>query len=101
MIKYKFDEELKYLKYYARKMNAFEILKILDKGGVNSKEEATSLSEFFWNMVESSIDDEDNGIKLPWVEGAEFWNEKIMNTISGYLERSGYENIWDEVSDKN
>ncbi len=54
----------------------------------------------FWKMVDASIEDEENKTKLPWVEGAEFWNEKLMYSFSGYLERSGYESEWDEVSDK-
>lgn len=32
-------------------------------------------------------------------EGAEFWNEKLMNSISGYLERMGFEQQWDEIVD--
>ena len=51
-------------------------------------------------MVYLSIEDEQSGNELPWEEGAEFWNEKIMNSISGYLERAGYEKEWDEVADR-
>lgn len=100
MIRYKFEEELEYLLYYANKSKNKEILKILTCGEVKSSGEAISLSEFFWNMVDLSIEDEKSGIELPWEEGAEFWNEKIMNSISGYLERAGYEKEWDEVSDR-
>lgn len=100
MITYKFDEELEYLLYYANKSHNEEILKILKCGEVKNSAQAISLSEFFWNMVDLSIEDENSGIALPWKEGAEFWNEKIMYSISGYLERAGYEKEWDEVADK-
>ena len=35
-----------------------------------------------------------------WVEDVEFWNEKLMYSFSGYLERSGFESEWDEFSYK-
>jgi len=100
MIRYKFKEELEYLLYFANKSKNEKILEILKCGEVRSSEEATYLSEFFWNMVDLSIEDEQSGVEIPWEEGAEFWNEKVMNSISGYLERSGYEKEWDEVSDR-
>ena len=100
MIRYKFEEELAYLIYYANKLKNEKILEILKCGEVKRSEEAISLSEFFWHMVDLSIEDEQSGNELPWEEGAEFWNEKIMNSISGYLERAGYEKEWDEVADR-
>lgn len=100
MITYRFDEEKEYAIYYAEKMDNQLALQILDKGSVSNTKEAEVLCEFFWNMVDASIHDEESGVELKWVEGAEYWNEKIMMSLSGYLERSGYEQIWDNVSDQ-
>ncbi|WP_444996220.1 hypothetical protein [Aliikangiella sp. IMCC44359] len=100
MIPYKFEEELQYAIYYANKLNATKILDLLEQGKVASSSEAADLSEFFWEMVNASIEDEKQDVQLPWKEGAEFWNEKIMNTFSGYLEKSGYEKEWDDVFDR-
>lgn len=100
MIKYKFDEELQYIKFYAEKLKEDKALEIIDADEVKNSEEATYLSHFFWKMVDCSIEDEKSGIELPWDEGAEFWNEKIMNSISGYLERAGYEKQWEDVVDQ-
>ncbi len=100
MIKYKFDEELEYAKHYAHKLEDQKALKILELGEVKDSTDALYLSEFFWKMVESSIEDEKREVKLPWVEGAEFWNEKIMISLSGYLERAGYENEWEKIVDQ-
>ncbi len=100
MITYKFDEELQYAVHYANKLNNDKVLKILERGEVKNSNEAASLSEFFWEMVDASIEDEKSEVDLPWIEGAEFWNEKIMNSISGYLERAGYEKEWDKVVDQ-
>jgi len=100
MITYKFDEESEYVEYYSKKIGDPIILEILNVGTVKNSEEATLLSEFYWKMVDKSIEDEKSGLKLPWKEGAEFWNEKIMISLSGYLEKVGYENEWDGVVDE-
>ena len=100
MLTYKFDEELKFAKYYAEKLNDKVTLNILDAGVVSNEDEATHLSLFFWKMVDASIVDERSHVELPWEGGSEFWNEKLMNSISGYLGRAGYEKEWDEVSDQ-
>ena len=97
VITYRFEEEKEYAKYYAEKMSDQSAAKIISRGTVLVPEEAYHLSKFFWNMVESSIDDEKLGVELPWDENAEFWNEKIMNSFSAYLESMGYEAIWEEV----
>jgi len=100
MIEFRFEEEYQYAVHYARKLSDAKALNILERRAVSDSEEAKHLSEFFWRMVDASIEDEKLDIDLPWSEGAEFWNEKIMNSVSGYLERSGYEKEWDEVLDR-
>lgn len=86
--------------YYAKKLNDDATIKILELGEVKNSNEATHLSEFFWKIVDASIEDEKQDTELPWREGAEFWNEKIMNSLSAYLERAGYEKEWDDVVDQ-
>jgi len=100
MISYKLDEELKYVEYYAKKFDDQAIIQILKSGVVENSKEALCLSEFFWNMVDSSIEDEESNIELPWSESAQFWNEQIMNSFSSYLKNAGYESEWDEIVDK-
>ncbi|KEQ17201.1 hypothetical protein [Endozoicomonas numazuensis] len=100
MIVYKFDEEVVYAEYYAKKMEDKRTAEILKRGSVSNTDEARHLSLFFWKMVDASIDDEKKDIQFPWEEGAEFWNEKLMNSFSGYLENSGYENEWEEIVDQ-
>lgn len=100
MIQYKFSEESVYVNYYAKKLNDSVTLEILRRGEVLSAEEATRLSHFFWRMVDASIDDEKNDVSLPWSESVGFWNEKLMTSLSGYLERAGYETQWNQVVDE-
>jgi hypothetical protein len=98
-INYKFPEEIEFAKLYAAKLNDEAALSILKSGVVTNSKEARNLSNFFWNMVNKSIEDHNNKVVLPWPEGAEFWNEKLMYSFSGYLERAGFENEWEEISD--
>ena len=100
MIEYRFKEELEYARHYANKLEDSDVDKVLTSGEVKNRNEALCLSTFFWKMVDASIEDEENKTKLRWIEDAEFWNEKLMYSFSGYLERSGYEREWGEVSDK-
>lgn len=100
MIKYKFDEEIKYALHYAKKFNDEDIIKVLESGQVKSPEEAVKLSEFFWDMVVASVEDEESGVTLPWRKSAEFCNEKIMNSFTAYLDSEGYDKEWDDVADQ-
>lgn len=100
MIKYKFDEESEYAVHYASKLNDKVALEILERGEVRNSGEAVSLSKFFWKMVDRSIEDERKDASFPWSEGAEFWNEKLMYSFSGYLESAGYEDKWEKLVDE-
>lgn len=99
MITYKFPEEKEYVLHYAKKMNDLPALCILESGCVSSKDEAEYLSQFFWRMVDQSVEDEEQGVPSLHIESNEFWNEKLLYSISGYLERNGYEEVWEKVSD--
>jgi hypothetical protein len=100
MIEYQFDEEKDYAIYYAEVLERPIILSILNRGCVETKEEAVALSAFFWDMVDKSIENEKNGVKLKWVESAEFWNEKLLQTFSGHLEAIGFLDVWDKEVDR-
>ncbi|WP_444892532.1 hypothetical protein ACJJIE_17725 [Microbulbifer sp. TRSA001] len=100
MITYKFPEEKEYAEFYAKKLDDEFILQFLQYGIILNKSQAEHICRFFWAMVDASIEDENNGVKLQWNEGAEFWNEKIMNSISARLEALGYEEEWENEVDK-
>ncbi|MGM8227756.1 hypothetical protein ACSV5M_14315 [Cellvibrio sp. ARAG 10.3] len=96
---YRFPEEIEFAKHYAEKLNDELTLSILNAGEVKNSAEARHLSMFFWHMVDRSIEDRNNKVLLPWPEGGEFWSEKLMYSFSGYLERAGFEDEWEEISD--
>ncbi|WP_370979078.1 hypothetical protein [Agaribacterium sp. ZY112] len=100
MITYKFPEEKEYAEFYAKKLADDLSLKFLQDGLVSDKAQAEHICSFFWAMVDASIEDENSGVELQWSEGAEFWNEKVMNSISARLEALGYEDEWEQEVDK-
>lgn len=99
-ITYRFSEELDMAVFYAKKLGDERALSILNSGSVASADDAKCLSRFFWRLVDACVEDKNNDVDLPWEMGVEFLNEKLMNSLSGYLERNGYEREWDEVSDE-
>ena len=100
MLTYKFEEEFLFAKYYAEKLDDEKTSRILEKGFVSDAKEASHLSEFFWKAVDAAIADEKNKQSLPWNESNQFLTEKLLQSISGYLDRAGFEKEWDEVSDR-
>jgi hypothetical protein len=100
VIVFKFSEEKDYITHYANKLGDSQLIEILNSGDVKSEQEAEYLSHFFWKMVDKSIEDEERDVPSLFDESNEFWNEKIMYSLSGYLENIGYEYVWQRVSDQ-
>ena len=99
MILFRHPEERDIVFYYAGKLADHKAATIFANEVIVDEAAALHISELFWTMVDSSI----NCIKeknYPWTDGAEFWNEKILTSLSGSLERLGFIEVWDGVVDK-
>lgn len=97
MIKYRYDEEKIVALFLADVLQEELAKSIIQKGEVANADEATHLSKFFWAMVNKSAE---GGVELPCEGSAQYWTEKLYNSIGGYLERAGYEVQWNEEIDK-
>ncbi|PUA27286.1 MAG: hypothetical protein B0W54_11835 [Cellvibrio sp. 79] len=97
MIPYKYAEEKTVALTFAVLLNDEITTKILQRNFVESRDEAIHLSQFFWRMIERSVE---NNIQLPCEGSAEYWTEKLYNSIGGYLEKAGYAAEWNEEIDK-
>ena len=87
--------------HYARYLKAEKLLAVLEcKAVVGSKDEALALTRFFWQMLEAAAEDRDNGVEVLGERDLQHWMERSMNIISGYLNRIGYSDEWDRVSDE-
>lgn len=100
MIEFKNPEERAFLELIESMFNSPIAQKILDGHDICSCSEATALAEFFWALVDKSIELEKQGELDQFPEGAEFWNEKLMHALSGYSERTGFEAEWEAVVDR-
>lgn len=96
MITYKLPEEKKMLLHYAELLRDEKSKEIINRGTLESRNEAIHFAEFYWSMVEeSNKQDEKTG------ENSEYILEKIIITLMAYYSSSGFEDEWEEVSDKN
>jgi len=94
MIVYKYPEEKTILLHYAKKLQADEIVNIINCGEVKNADEAKMLSEFFWHLVDESVKDAEQGIDAAGHYDLQAYNEYIMNTLRAYLINAGYEQEW-------
>lgn len=99
MIDFKHPEERAFLELIQSTLNTPIAQKILDGQDICNSSEAKELAEFFWALVDKSIELEKQGELNQFPEGAEFWNEKLMYTLASYLEHTGFEGEWEAVVD--
>jgi hypothetical protein len=99
VIEFKYPEERDIMYFFSGKLQDSHAAKIIANELPLNKDAALYLSEFFWRLVDCSIECEACK-RYPWSDGAEFWNEKILNSVSGYLECGGFIEIWDSVVDQ-
>jgi len=97
MIEYSYNEEKVVALFLADELGDSLAKKIIQKGEVANKTEAIHLSKFFWAMVNRSAE---GGVEMPCEGSSQYWTEKLYNSFGGYLERTGYEEQWNEEVDK-
>jgi hypothetical protein len=86
--------------HYATQLGQVAVIPFIEgKVAISSKEEALVLSQFFWDMLEACAGDRDNQVVVLGEQDLQYWMERSMNIISGYLTSIGYEEEWEKVSD--
>ena len=99
MIDFQTQEVKEFALFYAQQSGNTKAVEIIERLEVSDTEEANCISNFFWDLVDAAVKDQGSGATQKWDHGQEFLSEKVMYAISGYLERAGYENEWEQVSD--
>jgi len=87
--------------YYAEKLDDKVALALLKSN--NSKvdaDKAASISRFYWNMLDLAVFDQESGNKILDESDMEYWMSRLMNIISGFLEETGFQSVWDNISDE-
>lgn len=100
MITYTHEKEKIIAFHYAKVMNDEISTEIINTGIVKNKEEAAHLSEFFWNMVDASVEDIDKGVVVCGQKDLSAWNEFTMNSFRSYLRANGYADEWEHATDQ-
>lgn len=95
MIPYKLPEEKSFILRYANLLKDERAESIILQDSIQNADEAEHLASFFWKMVErSNEEDKKNG------DNSERILEKIIITLMAYYRSSGFEEQWEEASDK-
>ena len=81
--------------HYAKQLkNEFAEEVIKGDKDVSSKEEAIEFTNFFWQMTDQAVIDQENENQVAGIHDLEFWMEKLMNITIGYLSSCGYKDQW-------
>lgn len=67
---------------------------------VLTKEEATELTTFFWNMTDAAVTDQEKNLEIAGVYDLQHWLEKLMNITIGYLSSRGFKEEWTKTSNQ-
>lgn len=85
--------------HYANKIgDEFIISFMSSKISISTSEQAIKVTRLFWEMVDLSIDDNENDISVEGVINIEFWMYKLFNKVSGYIATRGFEKQWESVT---
>ena len=95
MIPYNLPQEKETVLYYANLLGDKLIEEIIKADQIKNDTQAEHLARFFWVMVDASNEED-----VKTGESSEYILEKIIITFMAYFRSSGYEDIWDTVSDE-
>ena len=82
--------------YYAKKLGAVEVQKILGKESIDSEHEAKSILNFLDQMCPKVAEDAANGVVVLNQVVHTTDAEKVCNVIEDYIEEAGYGNLLDD-----
>lgn len=86
--------------YYSERLNNQLVYNLVQNNDeIKNSEEARVLSIFYWKMLDSSVEDKELGTIVLGETDLQYWMERLLNIISGYIESIGYESEWDKVCD--
>jgi len=95
------DEKAKLVAlHYAKELDNNFVLELINKDQeVKNSEQAIDLAQFYWLMLDLSAQDEEKNTVILGEKSLQFWMERLMNIIGGYLQKNGYSCEWEKVCD--
>lgn len=86
-------------KHYCTSFNNSDVTAIIaNQTEVRSNEQAKSLAEFYWFVLDESAKERPEINQLNDSE-ISYAVERLFHLIGGYLDRAGYGEIWEQVCD--
>lgn len=67
---------------------------------ITSPEEAEEITKFYWAMVNLAVEDQEEDKEIEGFTDLEYWMEKLLNIVMGYINRIGLGEYWGKVSDE-
>jgi hypothetical protein len=67
---------------------------------IANPDEAEAITRFYWAMVDLAVADQEQDNEIEGVVNLEFWMEKLLNIVMGYVNRVGLGDSWSRVSDE-
>jgi len=96
------DEKAKQVMlHYASELKNSYIQSVLTNNvNVEDSSEARKLADFYWLMLDKSAEDKELGKVVLGESDLQYWMERLLNIVSGYLESMGYGKEWEQASDE-
>lgn len=96
------DEKAKQVMlHYASELRDSYIEDILTNNvNVKDSNDARKLAVFYWKMLDKSAEDKELGKVVLGESDLQYWMERLLNIVSGYLEGMGYGKEWEQASDE-
>jgi hypothetical protein len=89
------------LLHYAKQFNDEFIIQLVErKADIQNRNEAICLAKFYWKILDSSAQDHENRVVVMGESDLQFWMERLLNIIGGYLSKIGYSHDWNVVCDE-
>lgn len=87
--------------HYAQQLGDTQVLEMLQQDlHVRDAVEAKHLARFYWAMLDQSALDAEQGVLVCGEAHSQYWMERLLNIIGGYLQKSGYGEQWQSVCDE-
>lgn len=87
--------------HYAGVLKNSVVLNMLaNNSDVVGNEQALVLAQFYWQMLDMSALDAEQGNDVCGLTNNQYWMERLLNIIGGYLQRRGFGDLWQRVCDE-
>jgi|SRR5690554_522418 len=101
MLNFNDEKQRLVAEYYKDKIGSKILIEIASNAyEIENKEQALELAAFYWQMLDESAKNKDEGVVVLGEANLQPTMEKLFHVIGGYLVHCGYEAEWNKVCDE-